>query len=81
MAGTPNYPRGLDDDVRDLRVARTNAQTAGQSRAPYAGTSAGLRLKNLPGHPATPVDGVILYAFAGHLWCKDEDGGQTQLTS
>lgn len=79
--GTPNYPRNITDDVRDLRAERTAAQTAGQSRVAYAGTSRALNLKNLAGHPAAPADGVVLYAIAGHLWCKEADGSQHQLTS
>lgn len=81
MAGTPNYPRGLDDDVRDLRVARTNAQTAGQSRAPYAKTSTGLNLENRVTDPPAPASGVTLYAKSGHLFCREQDGSIHQLTS
>ncbi|WP_068922207.1 hypothetical protein [Planobispora rosea] len=78
---TPNYPRDLSDEIRDLRLSRTAAQTAGQSRAPYVQASQGLVLPNLAGHPAAPASGVILYALAGHLWCKEADGSQHQLTS
>lgn len=81
MTGTPNYPRDAADDLRDLRAGRTSAQTAGQSRVAYVSTSRGLNLKNLAGHPSAPTDGVILYAIAGHLWCKESDGSQHQLTS
>ena len=81
MAGTPNYPRDITDDVRDLRATRTAAQTAGQSRVAYARASQGLILPNLAGHPASPASGVILYALSGHLWCKESDGSQHQLTS
>jgi hypothetical protein len=77
---TPRYPKTNGDDLRELRRGVTEAQTAAQNRVPFAKASQGLNLPDLPGHPPTPASGVRLYAFAGHLWCKDSDGGQTQLT-
>ncbi|MFI6883358.1 hypothetical protein [Streptosporangium canum] len=65
-----------------MRAARTAAQTAGQSRVAYARASQGLILPDLGAHPSSPPAGsVILYGLAGHLWCKESDGSQHQLTS
>lgn len=72
--GTPNYPRDFTDDVRDLRVARTDALTAGQSRVPYARASQGLILPDLPADPPAPASGVRLYAKAGRLYYRSADG-------
>ncbi|MER7212443.1 hypothetical protein ABT340_35770 [Streptosporangium sp. NPDC000239] len=78
---TPRYPRTAADELADARTARTAAQTAGQSRAPFAQASKGLVLPNLGADPAPPPSGVILYAKAGHLYCREADGSVHQLTS
>lgn len=78
--GTPNYPRDITDEVRDLRSARTIAQTAGQSRVAYARASQGLILPNLPADPPAPTNGVILYAKSGSLWCRKPTGSPINLT-
>ncbi|MGV9779844.1 hypothetical protein [Streptosporangium sp. NPDC003464] len=79
--GTPRYPKTNGDDLREIRRGVIEAQTAAQNRVAYAQASQGLILPNLPGHPAAPASGVILYAISGHLWCKEADGSQHQLTS
>lgn len=79
---TPKYPRNVNDDLRELRASRSAAQTAGQSRAAFTQASQGLILPDLGAHPASPPAGsVILYGLAGHLWCKEADGSQHQLTT
>ncbi|MBB2909331.1 hypothetical protein FHS43_000577 [Streptosporangium becharense] len=72
--GTPNYPRDFTDDVRDLRVARTAALTAGQSRVPYEQASQGLILPDLPTDPPAPASGVRLYAKDGRLYYRASGG-------
>lgn len=78
---TPNYPRDITDDIRELKASRGDAQTAGQSRAAFARASQGLILSNLGADPAAPSNGVILYAKSGHLYCREADGSVHQLTS
>lgn len=79
--GTPRYSKTNGDELRELRRAVTEAQAAAQNRVAFAQASQGLWLPNLAGHPASPASGVILYAIAGHLWCREADGSQHQLTS
>jgi len=61
---TPNYPRDITDDIRDLRAARSQPQTAGQSRVSFAQASAGLIMPNRD-EPDTPDSG-------GHYYSKDD---------
>jgi len=81
MPGTPNYPTTPGDDLRELRRAATEAQTAAQNRVPFVQASQGLWLPNLPGDSPAPANGVILYAKSGHLFCREADGSVHQLTS
>lgn len=81
MAGTPNYPRDFTDEVRDLRVARTAAQTAGQSRVAYTQASQGLWFPDMAADPPAPATGVILYAKAGNLFARKAIGTVVQLTT
>ncbi|SFK92816.1 hypothetical protein SAMN05216275_14176 [Streptosporangium canum] len=78
---TPNYPKSNGDVQRELRQGIIEAQAAAQNRVEFVQASKGLILPNLAGHPAAPASGVILYALAGHLWCKEADGSPHQLTS